>query len=59
MPRKKTDAELLAEAEALDAAYARAEEFDAAHAPTEWTEDECNDDYMLELRKAALSNGRP
>lgn len=58
MPRK-TDEQLLREAQELDAAYARAEAFDAAHAPTEWTEDECNDDYMLELRKAALSNGRP
>lgn len=55
---RKTDAELLAEAQALDEAYARAETFDAARAP-EWTEDECNDDYMLELRKAALSRGRP
>lgn len=94
MARKKTDAELLAEAEALDAAYARAEAFDAeralsdlrtalnnlsiaahavldeivseheifqdlAAATAEADEALRTEDEMAELRKAALSRGRP
>jgi hypothetical protein len=48
--------QLVEEARALDEAYARAAEFDAAHAeepPEEW-EDE---DELL--RKAALNRGQP
>lgn len=57
-----TDAEKLAAASALDAAYAEAEAFDAARRPPD-LEDQDQDqepaDEMAELRRAALSNGRP
>lgn len=51
-----TDEEILREAEALDAAYAEADAFDALRQeepPEEW------EDEMETLRKAGLSRGQP
>jgi hypothetical protein len=52
----KSDEELLREAEALDAAYAGADAFDALRQeepPEEW------EDEMETLRRAGLSRGQP
>lgn len=52
----KTDAELLAEAEALEAQYAEADAFDKEHAP----QDEPMEENEMELlRKAGLNRGQP
>lgn len=57
--KPKTDEQLLAEAQALDDAYARADAFDAAHAPEHQDDDNEHVDEMAELRKAALNRGQP
>lgn len=55
---KKTDEELLAEAEALEKQYAEADAFDFANMPVGPDEEVDYSEY-LELHKAALNRGQP